>query len=1004
MFRRKRSSPKKQLEHQHPLIEVSECIESLNDCISEIREQLYDPQRDITWVHNVTRYIKFDADMEDRIVELIRRIAELAVQGEQKYSTQLAKDDLLETASGKSNGTSNDGSIGGYDNTVFEYFCEMNVVSIIINIATGAAFHDPEEEMDIMNQNSLEFERNLSTDTNDAVASLETSSFDRCLRPGSSDYKPTRLPPTRIAIQAIQSISIVIQNVKMSTSLYLLLSNNKVNDLINLPLDAYAAAEKFHLTEYDKASAEDSSYYDSTTDISELTNIFVTFLKSLAMKMNRETLQFYLSYPAHQEDGSLKSESRKEPEIDFSTVQFPLYERALTFCNPDEDPFVRITAMNLCLNTLGLATDGDPLSPDNSAVAGTTLDDSLCKGWKEMELSGDTDDDRPDRKTNPAQMSKLPFRERLAISHYVCEPSRVQALSAGIFTQLASLCGKLEEAIRSMEQIDRALSASFLAIDESRKYSARDKAPANIEEEKKKIEALQSKRIKVVKRFLGDLVSDFQDELFLLEDILQVGLVPLNEQIIEMMFPTVIYPLVLTPLHNFIRQNTRSENSGTNEPNPFGENLAKHMSRPVSRGTSTVECDSSLAKSALFVIASIFHFISHKELLHLLLTVLLHPLTPELSNADTVTQPELEIVYITKAGYTHIKTDELREENGFSLYRFGRSDQEKEGTLQPPLNSRQDCVFVFSPILQDMFEWSMTGQPCEISPELLKPNRYRRTLLSCLSGTDGMAELQSLAVYAIDAIVSTLGRDVLDSVIFGSRIHEDIEFTSLTAEPKDCDESITSDSASVLSISATSNFSSSMSNHMIEFVASMCVSIINATISYDGMWSLRYNPVAAHAIYCASMIDYKVKDTAVKFIRHRQYQSGRFVHRIPSRLDMYSNGDQKEIDSDLKMDKIFFEAFCDGDSFVVESTTRKQGASAESLWDGPGCIAVAKDGNMLQLAKQICEDISAKHIIGHDCEEAAYRCGANSALSHIQLGKSFPLLFLRFIFSLFHIY
>jgi hypothetical protein len=137
------------------------------------------------------------------------------------------------------------------------------------------------------------------------------------------------------------------------------------------------------------------------------------------------------------------------------------------------------------------------------------------------------------------------------------------------------------------------------------------------------------------------------------------------------------------------------------------------------------------------------------------------------------------------------------------------------------------------------------------------------------------------------------------------------------------------------------------------------------------------------------MIDYKVKDTAVKFIRHRQHQSGKFVHQTPSRLGMYSNGDEKEIDSDLKMDKVFFEAFCDGDSFVVESMIRKQGASAESLWDGPGCIAVAKDGNMLQLAKQICEDISAKHIIGHDCEEAAYRCCANSAVSHIQLGESF---------------
>jgi hypothetical protein len=50
-------------------------------------------------------------------------------------------------------------------------------------------------------------------------------------------------------------------------------------------------------------------------------------------------------------------------------------------------------------------------------------------------------------------------------------------------------------------------------------------------------------------------------------------------------------------------------------------------------------------------------------------------------------------------------------------------------------------------------------------------------------------------------------------------------------------------------------------------------------------------------------------------------------------------------------------------------------------------IAVAKDGSIFQLAKQICEDISAKHLVVHDSVEAAYHCAANSAVSHIQLGK-----------------
>lgn len=867
MFRhgfRRKTSPKKQ-SVKRPIVELRECFESLNELISQTREKSHDPKKDLTRGNDATRYIKFDIEIEDQIVELVRRLAELAVQGEQKHFSHLNNTDGSDGGSDQSSGHS-DVYLGGMaqhdhgDNTVFEYFCEMNVVSTIINIATGAAFVDLEEEMDIMNQDSLEFERNYSTDTNEAVASasLESSSFDYFQ--SESDYKPKKLPPTRIAIQVIQSMCILIQNVKMTTSLYLLLSNNKVNDLINLPLKAYAAAEILHLEEADMASIsaealEETTIHphpDSTADISELTNIFVTFLKSLAMKMNPETLQFYLSYPTTtttlQEDKSSNlsmSEPRKELEIDYNAVQFPLYERALTFCNPDEDPFVRVTAMNLCLNTLRLATDGDPLPPDGSAVAGVALDDSLCKRWNEMELSIDENDrHRPDRNMNPSQMSKLPFRERLAISHFVCEPSRVQSLSAGIFTQLASLCGKLEESIRAMEQIDRALSACFSAIDESTNKSCdsnrgSEEVPIktlkkiNIKEEKKKIEELQSKRVGVAGKFLGDVVSDFQDELFLLEDLLMVGLVPLNEQIIEMMFPTVIYPLVLTPLHNFIRHSARSDIGGAGEPNPFGENLAKHMSRPVSRGAATAESDSALAKAALFVIASIFHFISHKELLHLLLTVLLHPLAPDISNADTVSQTNADILHTSNTGYTHIKTDQIHQENQFSLYRYGRSKNKKD-TLNLRSNSRNDCIFVFSPILQDMFEWSMTGQKGQISPENLQSNRYRRTLLSCLSGTDGMAELQSPAVFAIDAIVSTMGKDVLDSIIFGSRIHKDIEFRTSTPEPRDDDESVASDSASVLSMSTASNFSSSLSNHMIEFVSCMCVSIITATISYDG--------------------------------------------------------------------------------------------------------------------------------------------------------------------------
>jgi Uncharacterised conserved protein. len=442
------------------------------------------------------RYLRIDVQVEDRMVELIRRVAEIAVQEEQKSSSVWLRGDEKSSTMGDTEAKHNNtrpNSVNGHNekgdnaavlwnhgvgNVVFEYFCEVNVVSLFINIATGFAFTDQErqdaDEMDddLQTQDSLDISRNDSIDTNDAVASssIGNISFDSQGLPHSRvSFTPNRLATVRIAIQVLQSMSILIQNVTMSTSLYLILSNNKVNELINLPLDAYAAAEKYQ--EKMNASSINDHHEDTSPhghgslshlgEYSELTSIFISFLKSLTMKMNSETLQFYLTYPS--------SLSASNEHSDFNQIQFPLYERALEFCNPDVDSFVRVTAMNLCLNTLRLATDGEPLPPNNDEDDS----DDDC-----VQTSGHDDTalhhDRPDRHRNPGTTSKLPFRERLAISHYVCHPSRVQNLSAGIFTRLASLCGKVEETIRTLDRIDRALSSCFMTVDECARESCMD--------------------------------------------------------------------------------------------------------------------------------------------------------------------------------------------------------------------------------------------------------------------------------------------------------------------------------------------------------------------------------------------------------------------------------------------------------------------------------------------------------------------------------------------------
>ena len=105
--------------------------------------------------------------------------------------------------------------------------------------------------------------------------------------------------------------------------------------------------------------------------------------------MNAETLQFFLTYPAdtaiegdtdyleetkdeYREESDYNdndderpldeiasnSEIKDQPQVNRPVavktiqVEFPLYERALEFCSAHHDSFVRVTAMNICLNTL----------------------------------------------------------------------------------------------------------------------------------------------------------------------------------------------------------------------------------------------------------------------------------------------------------------------------------------------------------------------------------------------------------------------------------------------------------------------------------------------------------------------------------------------------------------------------------------------------------------------------------------------------------------------------
>ena len=241
----------------------------------------------------------------------------------------------------------------------------------------------------------------------------------------------TRLvPPLHVATRAIQSISIIIQNVSRATSLYVILSNNHINTMISLPLELYSVAERGRQV-ISQGSATPQTF--TSPPMIEFTTHFVTSLKSLAMRMNTQTLQFYLKYPSESDlesDGRLvlsshfsehSSEGRLDDEdtngqndsvsqLRHMKLEFPLYELALELCAAHNDSFVRTTAMKICLNTLRLATvvddSDDELEHDPLAAAGSLPDGTLHSA------------------------KALPFRERFAIAQFTCIPSRVERLIA----------------------------------------------------------------------------------------------------------------------------------------------------------------------------------------------------------------------------------------------------------------------------------------------------------------------------------------------------------------------------------------------------------------------------------------------------------------------------------------------------------------------------------------------------------------------------------------------
>ncbi|CAD7703845.1 unnamed protein product, partial [Ostreobium quekettii] len=117
-----------------------------------------------------------------------------------------------------------------------------------------------------------------------------------------------------VAKQVLQTLSIMIQNLRNETSVYYIFSNNHINDIVQLAFD----------------------FNDE-----EVLGYYISFLKTISLKLNVKTVQFFFK-----QDGGACS--------------FPLYTEAAKFINHREG-MVRAAVRTLTLNVFNVQ---DPLIQD----------------------------------------------------------------------------------------------------------------------------------------------------------------------------------------------------------------------------------------------------------------------------------------------------------------------------------------------------------------------------------------------------------------------------------------------------------------------------------------------------------------------------------------------------------------------------------------------------------------------------------------------------------------
>ena len=207
--------------------------------------------------------------VEARVVELIRSLGEVVVYGEQRMNYV---DKITRT-------------VNSGNEAVFEYFCDKNILSLLVDIVQAKP------------------------------------------NTGSQSQYSGVVWTALVKAQVLQTISILISNVSDPTSLYYLLSNNYINDVVAsvVPLQQWS---------------------DDALD--EILPVYISFLKTLALQLAKSPNLFQFYCDQHGSSSNLPP--------------FPLFYAAIEVASSPlnvvrADNFVCTTALNIILNLFQLPVE-----------------------------------------------------------------------------------------------------------------------------------------------------------------------------------------------------------------------------------------------------------------------------------------------------------------------------------------------------------------------------------------------------------------------------------------------------------------------------------------------------------------------------------------------------------------------------------------------------------------------------------------------------------------------